>query len=59
MRILLAIVEQAGHTAIIYDSDGRGHDWFNTDIVHADLSVGNGLAFVTELAVALGLHVED
>ena len=59
MRILLAIVEQAGHTAIIYDSNGRGHDWFNTDIVHADLSVGNGLAFVTELAVALGLHVED
>ncbi len=59
MRILLTVAEQAGHTTIIYDNNDTGNAIFDTSIVYPDLSVGSGLALVTELAVDLGLHVED
>ena len=59
MRILLTVAEQAGHTAIIYDNNDTGNSVFDASIVCPDLSAGSGLAFVTELAVDLGLHVEN
>lgn len=58
LRVLLSVVEQAAHAAVIYDNDGDGHDWFTSKVLYPDLSAGSGFGFVEELVVPLGLHIE-
>ena len=58
MQILLASVEQAARTAVVYDTTGEVSQHFEVSIKYGDLGRGDGLALVTELCTDLGLYVD-
>ena len=58
MRILLTSVEQAAHTAVVYDTTGDGSQHLEASIEYVDLGDGDALELVTELCIDLGLYVE-
>ena len=58
MQVLLASVEQAARTAVVYDTTGEGSQHFGASIEYDDLGNGDGLELVTELCTDLGLYVE-
>ena len=59
LRVLLTVSEQTGHVAVVYDHEGVGDALFESSVIYADLSHGAGLAFVRDVATAVGLFVED
>ena len=59
LRVLLTVAEQTGHVAVVYGHEGIGEATFESSVIHADLSQGAGLAFVRDIATAVGLFVED
>ncbi|WP_420443248.1 RES family NAD+ phosphorylase [Candidatus Poriferisodalis sp.] len=58
MQVLLSSVEQAAHTAVIYDTAGEGDRHFDVSIEYDDLGTGAGLELVGELCTDLGLCIE-
>ena len=59
LRVLLTVSEQTGHVAVVYDHAGIGDALFESSVIYAGLSQGAGLAFVRDIATAVGLFVED
>ena len=57
MRVLLTVVEQAGHMAVLYDHDNAGDALFETQTIYEDLSRGDGFEFVRQTATLVGLTV--
>ena len=58
MQILLASVEQAARTAVVYDTTGEVGQHLEAPTMYDDLGHGDGLTLVTELCTDLGLHVD-
>ena len=58
MRILLTSVEQAAHTAVVYDTTGEGSQYLDVSIEYDDLGDEDGLELVMELCTELGLYLE-
>ncbi len=60
MQFILTIAPQVGYVAVVYDHDGAGSSWFDPPhVIYPDLSQGDGLNFVRETAVSVGLYIED
>ena len=58
MQILLASVEQAARTAVVYDTTGEVGRHLDVSVKYDDLGHGDGLALVTELCTDFGLYVD-